>query len=171
MRKSADDRKAEVIGAYVTARAALLDAVESLPSSVQDVAFLGEWSAHDLVAHLAGWDHTNFSAAEAVLDGRLPDFYSQYDPDWRTYNASLVRKYKHSSVAVTLEACRASQACLLEFLDGLSPPDITGDHGVRSPRGRRVTIAMLLQAEAADELKHAVQVRSFAADCAAGPAL
>ncbi len=95
--------------------------------------------------------------------GRLPAFYAAYDPDWRTFNAGLVAQHKRAALAETLGAAQTSHQALLDRLAALPADEISRDYGVRSPRGRRVTVAMLLTAEAGDERKHALQIRAFAA--------
>jgi hypothetical protein len=49
---------------------------------------------------------------------------------------------------------------LIEALEALPAGDLSRDYGVRSARGRRVTIAMLFTVEARDERKHAEQIRA-----------
>jgi hypothetical protein len=167
VKQSPEAQKADVLHELIEARCGIMDALESLPLIERDTPFLGEWSAHYLLAHLIGWDYANRDAAQAVLEGRLPEFYAHYDADWRTYNAGLVRQHKQGTVNETVEAARSSHEALIAFITAISPEDVTRDHGVRSPRGRRVTIAMLLEAEARDEHKHAQQIRDFAAGLSA----
>lgn len=162
MRITPETRKQRLVAELTEARSAVLQAVWSLPPAAQDTPFLGVWSVHDIVAHLIGWDHANLEAIEALLAGRLPAFYAAYDPDWRTFNAQLVLRHKQPSLAATLDEAQASHQALLDRLAALPAGDVHRDVGVRSPRGRRVTIGMLLAAEAGDERKHATQVLSFA---------
>ena len=110
---------------------------------------------------LIGWDDANLEAIEAVRAGRLPAVYGQYDRDWRTFNAGLVAQHKQKALEETVALAQASQQRLLAVLSALPAEDVSRDYGVRSPRGRRVTIAMLLSAEAHDERKHAEQIREF----------
>ena len=162
MKQSSEDKKEQLLAEFAAARQAVLDAVHSLPPASRETEFLGTWSAHDIVAHLIGWDQTNLDAARAILAGHLPGFYASYDADWRTYNASLVRQCKQWTIAASVQAARNSHRALMEFLASLTAEDILGDRGVRSPRGRRVTIAMLLTAELNDERKHSRQIADFA---------
>lgn len=46
----------------------------------------------DLLAHLIGWDYTYLQAFQDVREGRLPEFFAHFNPDWRKYNAALVEK-------------------------------------------------------------------------------
>lgn len=161
--KSVQQKADELVGALRQARRELMDAVAVLPPSQANIRFLGTWSVTDLVAHLAGWDHTNLAAIRSILTGYLPDFYNRYDTGWRTYNAELVATYKEETLEGTIRAAEASFNSLIAALEGLPAEDITRDHDVRSPGGRRVTIAMLLAAESHDEKIHAGQLRTFLA--------
>lgn len=92
----------------------------------------------------------------------MPTFYAAHDPDWRRFNAELVARYKLPTLAQTVEAARISQRARVDALEALPEGDVSRDFGVRSPRNRRVTIAMLLAAEIQDERAHAAQIRAFA---------
>ena len=92
----------------------------------------------------------------------MPAFYAHYDTDWRSFNAGLVAQHKRPTLDETLSAARASHRDLLQAVDALPADELIRDRGVRSPRGRKVTVAMLLSAEAGDERKHGEQIRTFA---------
>ena len=162
MRSTPQAKKDALVTKLKEARRALLAAVTALPPPAWDIRFLGVWSAHDIVAHLVGWDAANLYAIRAIVQGRLPAFYAQYDTDWRTFNAELVTRHKRPTLEETLSAALASHRDLLEALNALPAEEMIRDHGVRSPRGRKVTVAMLLSAEAGDERKHGEQIRAFA---------
>lgn len=161
MRQTAQAKKERLLADLVDARRAVLEAVAAFPPAAHDAVFLGEWSVHDVVGHLAGWDHANLEGVEAIRAGRLPAFYAHYDKDWRTFNASLVAHYKRSTLAETIALAEASQAALIAAVEAVPASELVADHGVRSPGGRRVTIAMILTVEANDERKHAQQIRAF----------
>lgn len=167
---SAEEKKARLIAALAGARAQVLAAAERLLPAQQDVICLGVWSVHDLVAHLIGWDITNLVAIAEIRAGSLPPFFAEYDADWRTYNGRLVSQHKRASFAETRTAVSESHQRLLDALQALPAGDLARDYGVRSPRGRRVTIAMLIEAEAGDERKHAEQILSFAERIRGAPA-
>lgn len=142
-------------------RARLLSSIAALPAVKQDRAFIGTWSARDLVAHLVGWDYTNLDAARCVLAARLPSFYAYRDHDWQTYNAMLVAEYRRASLAESLALARDSQLRLLEFLKTVPAELFRKDLGIRF-RGFKVTIERLLEAEIEDEGVHGAQVVAFA---------
>jgi hypothetical protein len=156
-----ESKKQALIADLLDARSQLLTAASTVPPDRADVPFLGAWSLHDIVAHLIGWDHTNLQAIAEVRSGCLPQFYSAYDSDWHTYNAVLVQRHKQPTLAETLACVVASHSDLVAALEALPAADLTCDYGVRSAGRRRVTVAMLVQAETSDERKHAEQIRTF----------
>jgi hypothetical protein len=163
MKSTPEAKKQELVADLTAARSEVLEAALALPPAAQEETFLGIWSAHDIVAHLVGWDHANLEAVEAIRAGRLPAFYTAYDPDWRTFNAGLVARHKRATLDQTIADAHMSHRALIEALEALPAGELDRDYGVRSARGRRVTIAMLLTVEARDERKHAAQIRAFAA--------
>ena len=72
-------------------------------------------------------------------------------------------KYKRNRLTESIAAAEESHAALLAAAEAVPAAEFGQDHGVRSPKGRRVTIAMLLIAEAGDERKHAQQIKDFVA--------
>ena len=160
MRVSHQARKELVLNRLVEARAAVLRAVRALPPERQFQVFLGEWSAADLVAHLIGWDHTNAQAARELVAGQLPGFYAHYDPDWRSYNASLVARHRKEDMSELLADVEASHQELLAVLAGIPAAEFVSDKGLRF-RGWKVTIERLLLVEAKDELEHARHLEAF----------
>jgi hypothetical protein len=89
-------------------------------------------------------------------------------PTCRSFNAKLVTQHKRPTLDETLSAAQASHRDLLRALDALPADEMIRDHGVRSPRGRKVTVEMLLRAETGDEHKHGEQTRAFAAQLQSG---
>lgn len=163
MKSTLETKKQQLAADLTGARREVIAAAMALRCEQQDVPFLGTWSAHDIVAHLVGWDYANLEALEAIRAGRLPAFYGHYDRDWRTFNAGLVAQHKQKAFEETVALAQASHQALLGALTALPAEDVSRDYGVRSPGKRRVTITMLLSAEARDERKHAEQIREFAA--------
>ena len=163
MKQTAQTKKEQLIAEAFAARRELLDVASVLCEAEEDTVILGHWTVKDLLAHLVGWDHANLEGIEAILAGRLPAFYAHYDPDWRTFNASLVINYRRDSLAEGIIAAEESHRELLGAAQAVPAAEFGQDHGVRSPKGRRVTIAMLLIAEASDERKHALQIKDFVA--------
>ncbi len=160
MSAKAQARKDKIITELVETRKQILDAVSSLSPEKQDEAFLGVWSVRDLMAHLAGWDFTNLEAAKALLAGQLPDFYSHYDRDWKTYNAHLVAEYRRDDSAQLIASVEDSLQQLVAFLETVPAEEFDKDRGVRYKR-YKVTIARLLQADTKDGKAHHKQIEEF----------
>jgi hypothetical protein len=153
-------RKQQVLSNLIEARQNILAEVSKLSEAEQDQVFLGIWSIKDLVAHLIGWDKTNLEAVKSVRDGQVPAFYEHRDPDWRAYNAILVKKYKKDIIQELLAAAKASQQRLITFLQSIPPEHFNMDFGVRF-RGYKVTIQRLLEAETKDEQIHYKQITDY----------
>ena len=153
-------RKEQVLSNWIETRQKLLAEVAKLSEAEHDRVFLGIWTIKDLAAHLIGWDKTNLAAARSVLEGQVPAFYEYRDPDWRTYNAMLVRKNRKDSVHELLVTARDSQERLVKFLQTIPPEHFNRDFGVRF-RGYKVTVQRLLEAETEDERTHLQQIVDF----------
>lgn len=160
MRKTQEERKQELIEGLRAARSDILEFVLDLSPEQREVVFLGEWSVKDLLAHLVGWDITNFRAVQEILAGAYPSFFQFYDKDWRSYNARLVEEYKVEPIEAILAELDASQRQLIACLEALPTSDILNKKVLRA-NGRSVTIRNLLKAEATDENQHALQLREF----------
>lgn len=158
---NAQSRKDTILSGLVEVRKEILAAAAALPTERQDQVFLGVWSIADLLAHLVGWDYTNLRAAEQLLASQVPEFYAHIDPDWRTYNASLVARYRQANFAEMLASTQRSHQELLDYLLAIPAEEFNRDRGIRV-RGYKVTIARLLEAEAKDERIHLEQIRQFA---------
>ena len=94
------------------------------------------------------------------LAASYPTFLQFYDKDWQSYNRKLVEKHKQPSFDEALADVQASHQRLIAFLEAL-PADALVKGKARSEKGRTVTVANLLRAEAADEVEHAAQIMAF----------
>lgn len=154
---SMDERKNQLIGDLVLARAKVMDAVNAVPPLRADEVFLGVWSIKDLLAHLEGWDDTNLQAIREILAGQPPAFFQYFDKDWGSYNQRLVAQYKRLSLDELLADVKTSHQRLVSFLQALPARAIVHGKAMRET-GRSVTIRNLLRAEARDETIHASQI-------------
>lgn len=160
MRTTMADRKAALIDDLVDARDRLIRAAQSVPEDQRDEAFLGTWCIKDMLAHLIGWDFTNLQAVQEIIGGQAPAFFSYFDKDWQSYNATLVQKYRIEPFEELLEKAAESHAQWIQYLKSLSADEVVNGKG-RSPKGRTITIRNLLIAEASDERNHTEQVLRF----------
>ena len=70
MKTTPEAKKAQLIAGLTEARAEFIAALSTLAPEDRDTVFLGVWSAHDIVAHLIGWDYADLEAIDALF-GRL----------------------------------------------------------------------------------------------------
>ena len=155
-------KKDKVVSELAEVRRSILDAASSLSPERQDEIFLSAWSVKDLLAHLVGWDFTNIEAIKEILAGQVPNFYSFYDRDWKTFNARLVKEHKRDNFAELLSSVERSHQKLVDFLTTIPAAEFGKDRGLRSSKGSRITIACILQAEIDDEKIHHEQVKEYA---------
>jgi hypothetical protein len=152
--------KAEMINSLAGVRACLLATAASIPEGQRFTPFLGDWSLMDLLAHIAGWDITNLQAVQDIQAGNMPRFYSQYDAEWQTYNATLVDLYRKTDFSEQLELVKNTHKELLRYLQGLPEQEFERDHGLRNGQSK-VTIARLLDSEIEDEQTHCMDLEDF----------
>lgn len=155
--------KEQIIRELRDARGKILELARELPAVRRDEIFLGTWSVGDLLAHLAGWDYSNIQSVQEIRTGKNPGVFQQWNPDWAAYNAQLVKQYKRADWKKMLQALKSSHRELIELLETVPAEDFEHDFGVRSPRGRTITIARHLQAEIEDEQKHRQQILDWLA--------
>jgi hypothetical protein len=153
----------ELLSAVIETRTAVLQSASQLSHEEHNTVFLGVWSVKDLIAHLIGWDFANLAAAKAIQAGKLPEFYTHYNKDWKTFNASLVAKYKRDDFEELLALSRDSQGQLIEYLESIPAENIGKDFGVRFGANEKITILYLLQAELKDGQEHLKQIQEFIA--------
>jgi hypothetical protein len=152
--------KTEMINSLAGIRACLLATAASIPEDQRSTPFLGDWSLMDLLAHVAGWDITYLQAVRDIQAGKLPKFYSHYDPEWQKYNASLVNLYRKEDFSAQLELVKETHKGLLRYLQDLPEEEFERDHGLHNGR-IEVTIARLLDSEIEDEQTHCMDLEDF----------
>jgi hypothetical protein len=157
---AAQAKKDEIIAELRETRKKTLEVASALSPAQQDEEFLGFWSVKDLLAHLVGWDYANVEAVDAILAGRVPDFYSYHGHDWRTFNARLVAEYKRDDFDALVASMEESHQKLVQLLETVPAEEFEADKGVRF-KGYKVTIARVIQGELDDERTHYVQIEEF----------
>jgi hypothetical protein len=152
------DRKGEIIAGLIEIRKQIVDTVSGLSAEQQDEVFVGSWSCKDLLAHLAGWDYTNIDAVKDVRAGKTPRVFEHWEPNWVSYNAELIRKYKRDDFTELLAVIKESHQALIEYIRKIPSIDIERDFGIRSPDGTNITAEWFLQFEIEDEGRHYDQI-------------
>lgn len=162
MRLTVQVKKEQLIASLVDVRRQILEAASALPVEKRSQAYLGEWDIFALLAHLAGWDHTNLQAIEQIQASQVPGFYQYIGRDWREYNAYLVATYRLEDLDALVDSVRSAQQELLARVVELPPVELYRDRDIRF-RGYKITVARLLEAELKDERVHLAQLEAFAA--------
>lgn len=163
MRETSQQKKEQLVVKLVDVRQKILDRASSLPEERRKIVFLGEWDVYDVLAHLAGWDYTNFEAIAQIQSENLPEFYQSYSRDWQIYNAQLVAKYRLDDLEALIQSVKFAQQELINCIMALPAEELYRDRGIRF-KGYKVTIARLLEAELKDERVHLAQLEKFAAN-------
>ena len=152
--------KAALLNDFRENRATILACARTWPADQVETIFLGEWCVLDLLAHFSGWDDANREAVTAVQAGRLPEFYAHKDADWRSFNASHVRKYRRPNLAEQIELAEQTFGALMDSLMTLDAEAFNRDYGVRY-KGWKVIIARLVESELHDERIHLEQMKTW----------
>ncbi len=162
MRLTVQEKKEQLLAGLIDIRRQILEVASVLPVEKRNRAYLGEWDIFALLAHLAGWDHTNLQAIEQIQAGQVPAFYQYIGHDWREYNAYLVATYRLDDLEALVNSVRSTQQELLAQVAELPPVEFYRDREIRF-KGYKITIARLLEAELKDERVHLAQLEAFAA--------
>lgn len=155
-----DEKKEDLLTGLIQVRKEILREAGQFHPSEELIPFVGVWSLLDLLAHLAGWDVTNRQAAQEVMEGKVPTFYTYHSKDWAVYNARLAREFGKPTLAETLATVETTQQDLINYLTTLPAKTLFSDHGVRVG-SYRVIISRLLEAERKDETRHLRQIVGF----------
>ena len=157
-RLSPEEKKERLLSGLVDVRERILKESARFSPEMMEVRFVGIWTIRDLLAHLSGWDITNFQAAQEIMDGKVPSFYAYHDRDWKSYNATLVEEYKREDLQSQLSQMRDTHDKLIRFLEELPAEEFFKDRGIRN-KGYKVILSRLLEVEREDEEIHMQQIR------------
>jgi hypothetical protein len=114
-----------------------------------------------LLAHLVGWDYANIESVKEIRSGNKPGVFDYWNPNWSSFNARLVREHKRDNWNEMLMTLEMSHEKLIKTLKRIPAKDFEKDFGVRSPRGRNITIGEHLEAEIDDEKEHYAQMQQW----------
>jgi hypothetical protein len=117
-----DDRRDALVNELQAARDAFVGAVADVdPELFTAPGLLGEWSARDLVAHVAFWSDHGADALELAAAGKGGDF----DYDSSQTDAINEEVFAGSSTLTPMEAYEREQVAFERFRDVLSGLDPT----------------------------------------------
>lgn len=153
-----DERKA-LATELATARDAFLAALGDVEPALLDApGLVGEWSARELVAHMAYWSEHAAAALDHAAQGRLPDFEEPgLSVDQR--NAEIAREAAGTDLASLRRREVAAFGVLLERLRTADPAWF--DERV----GYGDTLAQVIRDDGADHYReHAADIRAWFAE-------
>jgi len=93
--------------------AGLLDAVDGLTEEQMRQVWYGDWSVHDIMAHVAGWHREEIAMLERMAHGERPVPESADYTDDDAWNARFAAKWRAASASEVLAELRASEEAYL----------------------------------------------------------
>ena len=93
--------------------AGLLDAVDGLTEEQMRQVWYGDWSVHDIMAHVAGWHREEIAMLERMARGERPVPESADYTDDDAWNARFAAKWRAASASEVLAELRASEEAYL----------------------------------------------------------
>lgn len=104
------------------ARSALLETLLYMEEkALVETPAVGEWTAKDLLAHIAAWDRWAREEVGRMVAGEKPDLSAVVDVD--AFNAVAVATWRDRSLEEVLAALQRERAALVEWIRGLSEED------------------------------------------------
>lgn len=116
-----------IIEANQAARAELIEAVDALTPARREERWFGEWSIHDILAHLYEWQNGYAHALERMARGlrpEIPDFNPDDGDD--AYNAIVSERNRHltwEELLAHLRAARERHEAAVKNLAGRLPAE------------------------------------------------
>jgi uncharacterized damage-inducible protein DinB/predicted RNase H-like HicB family nuclease len=116
----------EILNAYrqrllvrlTTERAGLLSALVGVgETALTEKQDFDEWTAKDVLAHIAAWDRWQHQTMKDIVDGKDPDFSAEQDPD--AANAVFVANWRERSLAEVVQELQTARSDWLAWLESL----------------------------------------------------
>jgi hypothetical protein len=109
----------ELLSRLQESRNELASAIRGLPEDKMTVPLAGEWSAKDLMGHIASWDELSLSDLRRIARGRIPCLAAFREADVDDWNAFLMRPRKLfplPQIQAEFEEARAEMMAALKDL-------------------------------------------------------
>jgi len=111
-------RRAHLLADLAAARAELLWQIVSLDEGALTASSVfDDWTAKDLLAHIAAWDRWEHRTMKCMLAGSVPDFSAVEDQD--AFNAAVVAQWRDRALAEVLAELQAARADWVAWLRSL----------------------------------------------------
>jgi hypothetical protein len=111
-------RRRHLLARLAAERARLLEQVIGLDEkTLTGSAVVGDWTAKDLLAHIAAWDRWALQEMQRMLKGEPPDLTTTRDEE--AFNAAAVTAWRNRSLDEVLAELRAARASWVAWLEDL----------------------------------------------------
>lgn len=115
------DRIGRLVADLVSARDALFDTLDRIPAErLAEPGVIGEWSPHELIAHVGYWAGHAVETIHAAELGRLEGF-GEGQPSVDEVNAAVARVARETDLATVRKRERAAFDVLAERLRRVDP--------------------------------------------------
>ena len=109
----------ELLSRLQESRDELVSAIRGLPEDKLTAAFAGEWTAKDIMAHIASWDEFSASDLRRIGCGRIPCLAAFRETEVDDWNAFLMRPrrvFPLPQIQAEFEEARAEMLAALNDL-------------------------------------------------------
>lgn len=106
------------------ARAELMEAVDALSAEQRREVWFGEWSLHDVIAHIAAWQDGFAHALELLARGERPVIPGAQGDDFDAFNAASTEARKDlgwEQLMAELSTARQRHEAAVRGLSALAP--------------------------------------------------
>ena len=118
VREILDGYRHWLLACLAAERAGLLEQILGLDEQVlMQVPVIGDWTAKDVLAHVATWDRWQARTMRSIVAGEEPDFSALYDLD--ASNAAFVAPWRSRSLSEVLAELQAARTDWVDWLEGL----------------------------------------------------
>ena len=136
-----EDRR---LAAFEGAFRSFTDCIGALPAE-RFLAAMDNGSPRDLTARMIGWNRLTIAGGRALLDGRSPDYHTDFANGYQRVNAGLMRAEPSADCQALLETLGATKAEVVAFFQAVPAEAWNADRGVRHPDGGPATVRRCLE--------------------------
>lgn len=151
-------RKQDLLHKLRVARTHLLQVLSGLPDPERETVLLtDEWTARDILAHLAGWAVWDLDATQQMIKTGSADFSAVIDVD--AFNARCVADRSNRTWEQLVDEMEQAQAEWVKLLSALSDEDLFVSARFGSPEWK--TLADWVQIALEHEAEHARTIQAW----------
>lgn len=151
-------RRSHLLARLSAERAALLDGLLGLvESALTEKPVFDDWTAKDILAHIAAWDRWEARTMQCMVAGETPDFSALQD--FAVSNAAIVAKWRDRSLDEVVTELVAARSDWVDWLTSLSDAEFFRP---RSYFGHAWTFSEVpMQVQWGHDAEHAAQIAAW----------